>query len=164
MFLSRVFLFPLHSFADHISLTPDDCYPAPDRTPYERHGPAYSIRNSCWNFMYECNDGEGGSQQKRWHGPEYGLLEQHLLEAGASIITGRKSFSVRPAGTGIDGNDIFNEIIHSRQNLFEKKRVSIRCRLLKRHRTGSLQLYLFALCSGTEAERGAPVHIVEQSD
>lgn len=122
MFLSRVFLFPLHSLADHISLAPDDCNPAPDRTPYEWHGPAYSVRNSCWNFVYNGNNGEGTSQQKRRHGPEYRLLEQHLPEAGAGIITGRKSFSVWSTGSGVDGNDIFNEIVHSRQDLFEEER------------------------------------------
>lgn len=114
MFLSRIFLFPLHSLADHISLAPDDCNPAPDRTPYEWHGPAYSVRDSCWDFMDDGNNGEGASQQKRRHGPEYRLLEQHLPEAGAGIITGRKSFSVWSTGSGIDGNNIFNKIVYSR--------------------------------------------------
>ena len=67
--------------------------------------------------MDDSNDCERDGEDERRNAPEQRLDIEHALEARGRLVPRGKGLTVRPAGTGVDGDDVLDKVIDGREDL-----------------------------------------------
>lgn len=117
--LCRLLLrFPLEPLPHHVPLTPAYGNGTPQRNPEKRDRPADAIRTRRGDLVDDGNDGEGDSENQGWDRPEEGLDVKHAAKARAGFVPCREGLTVRPSSAGINGNNVFNKVVYSGQDLY----------------------------------------------